>query len=317
MFVDDETNVIEALRRSFRRLESDWDMVFCRSGEEALGALRGQPVDVMVTDIMMPGMSGTDLAEQMVRQHPQTRVLVLTGSGDLRHAADAVNRGHVFRFYLKPCDTAVLRAAIVEALASRPATAVSPGVFDALDLAIIVADAAGRVRSMNARATGLLARGGALRIGQDGALKAITPPSTRQLLEAVASAREGTAPAAIRLPGGDEGDDLLVAVCPLPAGAEGTDVVLVVSGESESRAPSVEALCTSYGLTPAEGRLMQRLVLGESVAEAAAAVGIAVSSARTYLKTIFSKTGVGRQSELMLKALNIPSAILATRQGRE
>jgi DNA-binding CsgD family transcriptional regulator len=64
-------------------------------------------------------------------------------------------------------------------------------------------------------------------------------------------------------------------------------------------APPEAALRAAFGLTSAEGRLAARLGTGESLNEAADALGIAKETARSHLKAIFAKTGARRQSELV------------------
>src|SRR5262245_25167688 len=82
-------------------------------------------------------------------------------------------------------------------------------------------------------------------------------------------------------------------------------VVLVSVPEEPQEAPA-ELLRRLFGLTHAEARLCERLVLGRTVEEAAKDLGIATETARVHLKRIFDKTGVGRQAELVAKVLATP-----------
>ncbi|HEV3438246.1 MAG TPA: response regulator [Gemmata sp.] len=79
MFVDDEPNILEALQRMLRPLRTEWDMQFVRGGGEALVLMAANPVDVIVTDMRMPGMDGDELLEKVREIHPQTVRIVLTG----------------------------------------------------------------------------------------------------------------------------------------------------------------------------------------------------------------------------------------------
>jgi DNA-binding CsgD family transcriptional regulator len=65
-------------------------------------------------------------------------------------------------------------------------------------------------------------------------------------------------------------------------------------------APDIATVAQSYHLTPAEERLLQQLVSGASLHEAAAALGIAEATARTHRNHIFTKAGVTRRSDLLL-----------------
>jgi DNA-binding CsgD family transcriptional regulator/PAS domain-containing protein len=82
-------------------------------------------------------------------------------------------------------------------------------------------------------------------------------------------------------------------------------VVFVTVPEAPQEAPA-ELLRRLFGLTHAEARLCERLVLGRTVEEAAKDLGIATDTARVHLKRVFDKTGVGRQAELVAKILATP-----------
>jgi DNA-binding CsgD family transcriptional regulator len=73
-----------------------------------------------------------------------------------------------------------------------------------------------------------------------------------------------------------------------------------------------------FDLTPAEVRLVLRLMEGESLRSSAAALGIAYESTRTVLKSVFQKTGTCRQAELIIVIINAMKANDADdRRGRE
>ena len=61
LFVDDEENVLDGLRRILRSTGAQWDMVFVDSGEKALETLKQAPFDVVIADMRMPGMDGARL----------------------------------------------------------------------------------------------------------------------------------------------------------------------------------------------------------------------------------------------------------------
>jgi len=61
-------------------------------------------------------------------------------------------------------------------------------------------------------------------------------------------------------------------------------------------------MAAAFGLTPAETRVLAGLPAGRKLAETATALGVAVTTARTHLDSIFAKTGLSRQAELMLLA---------------
>jgi DNA-binding CsgD family transcriptional regulator len=67
-----------------------------------------------------------------------------------------------------------------------------------------------------------------------------------------------------------------------------------------ARMPQTAFLKNRFGLTPAEARLVLRLVSGDSLRSAAKALGIKYETVRTHLKSIFQKTGTRRQAELVI-----------------
>lgn len=77
---------------------------------------------------------------------------------------------------------------------------------------------------------------------------------------------------------------------------------------------ALEAVADLYGLTPAEARLVEALLGGETVAEYAERAGVSANTAKTQLKRVFAKTGCGRQAELVAAVLDNP-VLRAARAG--
>jgi DNA-binding NarL/FixJ family response regulator len=109
LFVDDEPLVLDALRDVLRANRGKWDMHFLASGVQALRQLDMEPVDVVVTDIRMVGMSGPTLLLEVSRRWPSATRIILSGTrGALRR--DVVQIAHAV--LTKPCDPAALEQAI-------------------------------------------------------------------------------------------------------------------------------------------------------------------------------------------------------------
>jgi len=117
IFVDDESNVLEGLRRMLVFMSDQWEMEFALSGEEALDTMKDKPFDVIVSDMRMPGMDGVQLLTEVKRLHPQTIRFVLTGQADDETALRTVDMAH--QFMSKPCDPEELQALIRRALSLR------------------------------------------------------------------------------------------------------------------------------------------------------------------------------------------------------
>jgi DNA-binding NtrC family response regulator len=114
LLVDDEPNITAGLKRALRR--EPYEIVTANSGREALEIMAAQPIDVVVTDEQMPGMSGSELLRTVCRRHPGTVRMMLTGQASLEAAIRAINEGEVYRFFTKPCNDADLRLTIRNAL---------------------------------------------------------------------------------------------------------------------------------------------------------------------------------------------------------
>lgn len=107
LFVDDELNILEALQRMLRPLRAEWDMQFSRGGVEALGLMAQSPVDVIVTDMRMPGMDGDELLVKVRQCYPQTVRIVLTGQCAKGAVMRLIPLAH--RILAKPFDADGLR----------------------------------------------------------------------------------------------------------------------------------------------------------------------------------------------------------------
>lgn len=114
MFVDDDPSVLDGLRRQLWRHASIWEMHWAASGAEALDRLGKAPIDVLVTDVQMPGLNGAELLEMVRTQYPGTARLVL--SGHAGHDAIIAAAGPTQQYLSKPCAPAVLEAAVNSAL---------------------------------------------------------------------------------------------------------------------------------------------------------------------------------------------------------
>lgn len=102
LLVDDEEEYVRALasRLAVRGVSSRVAL----SGEDALRQLEGEPSDVMVLDLRMPGIDGMEVLERVRREHPHLEVVVLTGHGSPDEEARARDLG-AFEYVEKPADT--------------------------------------------------------------------------------------------------------------------------------------------------------------------------------------------------------------------
>jgi two-component system, cell cycle response regulator len=111
-------------QRYFRELitglltHEGYEVIAVGSGEEAVAALERERFDVVVTDLVMPGMNGTDLVRRIKATDPEQDVVVVTGVVDVRSAVDAMKLG-ASEYLLKPFDRDALAAALDSILQRR------------------------------------------------------------------------------------------------------------------------------------------------------------------------------------------------------
>ena len=74
LFVDDQPEVLNAHRESLKKYSGQLEAEFVVGGKEALEIVRSKPVDVLVTDMHMPGMDGPELLQQIGRASCRERV---------------------------------------------------------------------------------------------------------------------------------------------------------------------------------------------------------------------------------------------------
>lgn len=116
LVVEDDTLLRQVLRRT---LERAGHRVFdAATGSEALRLLERQPVDVLITDLGLPGMSGWDVARAARQLLPEVRVLLTTGWGE-RLAAEDAQRSGVMEILPKPLEQRTLLDAVQRAMRAR------------------------------------------------------------------------------------------------------------------------------------------------------------------------------------------------------
>jgi DNA-binding NtrC family response regulator len=104
LFVDDDTFLLRMIRRVLG--DAGLDIVTAESADQALVILSGRRIDVLVSDIEMPRMSGLELVAIVRAKYPNTLRMLLSASVTLERAMQAVNEGEVHRILQKPLDPA-------------------------------------------------------------------------------------------------------------------------------------------------------------------------------------------------------------------
>src|SRR3954468_11940184 len=110
LVVDDEPGVRVALTQVLHRL--GYTVVVAESGEEALQLLQDNPVEVIISDQHMPGLSGIDLLKLVRVRHPRVVRIMLTADKDPDVPIRSINEGEVYRFVRKPWNNNDLRTVL-------------------------------------------------------------------------------------------------------------------------------------------------------------------------------------------------------------
>lgn len=117
LFVDDEPSVLEGLVRVTRLTCPDWITFFTPSALEAMRLLATEPIDVVVSDLRMPGMSGDELQREVLLKYPWVIRIILSGMVDEASVARGTRWSE--RYLTKPCAPQDLRDGVLAAIAAR------------------------------------------------------------------------------------------------------------------------------------------------------------------------------------------------------
>ena len=113
LLVDDDPLVVRGLRRVFYR--SGYQVHTATSGEEALEIMATIPVQVIISDQLMPGMTGIQLLGRVKRIHPDAVRIILSGYAELGTVTEAINHGEVWKYLMKPWSDDLLRQVVQQA----------------------------------------------------------------------------------------------------------------------------------------------------------------------------------------------------------
>lgn len=112
--VDDEINILNSLKRLLRK--EDYSLLTASSGREGLELLASHDVHLVMSDQRMPEMSGTEFLSEIKDQYPDVIRIILTGYTEVDAITESINRGHIYKFFLKPWNDENLKLEIQKAL---------------------------------------------------------------------------------------------------------------------------------------------------------------------------------------------------------
>jgi len=114
LFVDDEPDVLSSLRRFLRK--EPYQTFFASSGKDALGLMRTEEINVMVSDLRMPEMDGMQLTHKVKALYPDVVRVILSATRDIEQTIESINSGEVYRFIPKPLDPGSFKQIMFDAI---------------------------------------------------------------------------------------------------------------------------------------------------------------------------------------------------------
>lgn len=112
--VDDEKNILNALKRLLRK--EDYKIITASSGKAGLELLNHESVQVVISDQRMPEMNGTDFLAKVKERFPDIIRIILTGYTDVDSITESINKGNIYKFFLKPWNDQNLKLEVRQAL---------------------------------------------------------------------------------------------------------------------------------------------------------------------------------------------------------
>jgi len=116
LIIDDEESQLIAICGFLRKL--GYNVISCSSAESALPIFEREPVDLVISDMRMPGMSGLDLMRKIKPAIPDIMFILMTAYGTVDNAVESIKEG-AFNYLTKPIDLDQLEISIAKALESR------------------------------------------------------------------------------------------------------------------------------------------------------------------------------------------------------
>ncbi|MCK5344122.1 MAG: response regulator, partial [Candidatus Heimdallarchaeota archaeon] len=115
LIIDDHVNAAEAFKSNLKLLKKNLNISILLSAEEAVLELKHSDFDLVISDIVLPGMSGFDLLKQIKKTSPQTKVFIVSGVADQGIKKEIAKAG-ADAFFYKPVDIAELLDAVERSL---------------------------------------------------------------------------------------------------------------------------------------------------------------------------------------------------------
>lgn len=314
LYVDDDPFSIDHVRALTSDLKGNFNFRFFGSPIQAEKSQLEDPADIFISDLRMGSDDGLSLITKLQERTPKSVYMLTSGAADLSAALSAVNNVKILKFFLKPVTLETLNWALDEAVDEmfsqkfHQLSSLTLSAFEQVNTATVLLDDTYTVILKNQSAIDLLADTAAISINTSGKI-AFNERSNNKKFDAwlgqiKSSALDDEELAIFRLV-----DEVTCQTYILSAkycagnSNNACYYSIAISNPTQATLPTTRALSSALNISPSEARVVAGLIESGNVLEAAELSGVAVSTARTYLRAVFSKTGVSKQAELVRLAL--------------
>ncbi|MDV7339368.1 response regulator [Terasakiella sp. A23] len=339
---DDHPLVLEGVKGVLRSMEPDADILQATSYPDLLEVL-SQDLDfsLVIADLNMPGMAGLDGIRAVQNKRPEVPIIIISAT----ESQKAINKtlecgvaGYMFKSFSHQQMQAALEAVLEgETFVPEPGTQMlssdefeddkktnfGAAALNRLPMGVVIVDKDASVVFMNNAASDIFALSDGVDVGATSIFRTSKVAETKTLHSMISDA-------AVDLGSADEMDreggamtvsrpslkrDFSLLVVPLPddedISSDTGNVAVFINDPEKHNEPPTGVLARLYGLTEAEARLLQALIVGKKLETVSEDFGVSMNTVRSHLKQVFRKTGTNRQPELVSLVMN-SSALLAS-----
>ncbi len=118
LIVDDEETLTWSMAKSLSKDRDKYEVMVANDGKEALGLLKRNKIDLVITDIRMPDINGLDLLLRVKKEYPHTKVIIMTAYGSSEIRREANRRGSLY-YVEKPFEISEIRKIIIDLLGRK------------------------------------------------------------------------------------------------------------------------------------------------------------------------------------------------------
>jgi len=118
LIVDDEETLTWSMSKSLSKDKDKYEVIIANNGKEALALLKNNKIDLVISDIRMPDISGLDLLVKIKKEYPDTKVIIMTAYGSSDVQKEANRRGSLY-YVEKPFEISDIRKIIIDLIGKK------------------------------------------------------------------------------------------------------------------------------------------------------------------------------------------------------